>query len=132
MVGKQASWWTPSGWRRAPEPTPYNKRVGYTDLELSAESSSAVENNIYQNDDGHLYVTMQGNGESLATFFVSAEDAAAFWVDKYPAMINASAGFERRLLKTLVDELAVKTEDSDVVVRRLLGIALLLDGRPIP
>ena len=47
-------------------------------------------------------------------------------------MINASAGFERRLLKTLVDELAVKTEDSDVVVRRLLGITLLLDGRPIP
>ena len=46
MVGKQASWWTPSGWRRAPEPTPYNKRVGYTDLGLSAESSSAVEYNI--------------------------------------------------------------------------------------
>jgi hypothetical protein len=99
---EHASWWTPSGWKRAPEPTPYNKRVGYTDLELSAESSSAVEYNIYQNDDGHLYVTMQGNGEPLATFFVSAEDAAAFWVDKYPAMINASAGFERRLLKTLV------------------------------
>ena len=75
---------------------------------------------------------MQGNGEPLATFFVSAEDAAAFWVDKHPAMINANAGFERRLLKTLVDELAVKTEDSDVVVRRLLRIALLLDGRPIP
>jgi hypothetical protein len=53
MVGKEASWWTPSGWRRAPEPTTYNKRVGYTDLELS-ESSSAVENNIYRNDDGHL------------------------------------------------------------------------------
>ena len=100
------SWWTPTGWRRAPVPAPYTEAhrnahvqidyrgARYTRLLLTHREDYDVLPHycLFLHDvDGHLYVEIWDMGGGVAEFFVAEEDAAAFWVDKYPMMIQARA-----------------------------------------
>lgn len=104
-IPENFSWWTPGGWIRQPAPAVFQIidaikpgtssdsafEAEYTSIYAGEEGWSDYAATVHRAKDGHLRVITGNWNMQPIGFFVSAEDAAAFMVEKLPAMAMAEA-----------------------------------------
>lgn len=106
-----ASWWTPHGWRRLPEPERWRKvkqvdttntawadamtAIGYRRAHdfNEDEVKNAINVTVWRSD-AEAYVELWDISEELTHFFVEEQHLPAFMVDKLPQMIGAFAAVD--------------------------------------
>lgn len=109
---KMATWWTPLGWHRAPEPLAYRalvnedsgsmmkswdaelEGIGYYKLgeteNKEISSDFMLTHYRHRGDDttpAHMLVEMWDHCDALSQIWVSHEHADAYWFDKYPDLV---------------------------------------------
>ncbi len=114
------SWWSPSGWTRAPWPTPYQeahdaedgdwdenfRARGYRDEGGAAPDgtdNAAIGNLVLRRHAEHLAVETWDTGTMVSLFFVAGDDVPAFRATLLLSMVQAMAtawlAEETRLLR---------------------------------
>jgi hypothetical protein len=117
---KNATWWTPEKYLRAPEPKGFSRLEGDGDWVKILENGGYHEDTRYgdefddlqvyvyrQNDDRHLFVELWDSNSALACFFVAAEHADAFYSTAYLQLVRSAAlavqsSLLRRIEKVLI------------------------------
>jgi hypothetical protein len=99
-----ATWWTPTGWSRSPEPEAYANMTGTGDWEdllkaagykyhanYGGEFSEISVQIYYHASWDHLLVDLSNQNGGLASFFVASEHIGAFFATWYVQFLRDAA-----------------------------------------